>query len=339
MPGAASPFLDVRHLHKRYRVRDSLGRQRAFSALDGLSLRLEAGKSLGLVGESGCGKSTFGRCLVRLEDVDTGQIDFEGRDITELDQRAFRPLRSEIQMVFQDPRSSFNPYYRIIDAVQDPLELRADLTSRRERRREALHLLDRVGLGPEFADRSPGQLSGGELQRVGIARAIAPRPRLVFLDEPTSALDMSIQGQIVNLLLDIQEEDGLTYILVSHDLRIVRYVADQVAVMYAGMIVESGTKERVFEHARHPYTQGLLRTVLVGGGEAPRRYLPLTGELTAKRPTSGCRLRPRCPHATDGCEQEQELEDHDGQAVRCWRAGELAGSSDTGRRAERIGPA
>ena len=324
MSDGSAAFLEVEGLRKTYRVRDSLGRQKAFEAVDGLSFDLEAGMSLGLVGESGCGKSTFGRCLTRLEDVDGGSIRFEGTDIAHMSQRAFRSVRREIQMVFQDPKASFNSHYRILDAIMDPLELRTDLTSHAQRRYEALHLLERVGLPPDFARRRPGQLSGGELQRVGIARAIAPRPRLVFLDEPTSALDMSIQGQIVNLLLDIQQEEGLSYILVSHDLRIVRYVADVVAVMYAGMIVELGDKEAIFSHPLHPYTQGLLRTVLPDSGVGGREYLPLSGELTSERPSRGCRLRPRCPYAIDGCEKEQQLETSSGgHQVRCWRAQEI----------------
>ena len=235
-------------------MREHAGRQLAFNALDGFSIDIEAGTSLGLVGESGCGKSTFGRCLTRLEDVDAGQIIFDNTDITKLSERKFRELRSKVQMVFQDPRGSFNPHYRIIEALDDPLRLRKDLSNRGQRRREAIYLLERVGLSEDFADRKPSQLSGGQLQRVGIARAIASHPQLVFLDEPTSSLDMSIQGQIVNLLLDIQAEDGLTYIFVSHDLRIVRFFADRVAVMYAGLVVEEGTKDEVFSSPLHPYT-------------------------------------------------------------------------------------
>jgi oligopeptide/dipeptide ABC transporter ATP-binding protein len=293
----------------------------------GASLKVRRGTTLGLVGESGCGKSTIGRCILRLHDVDGGSILYRGEPVHDLSPGAFRTYRRHIQMVFQDPLTSFNPMLSVQRALMEALNLRVGLEGK-ERMEEVVRLLDEVGLGRRFVKRRPSEVSGGELQRVGIARCLAVRPSFIFLDEPTSALDMSIQGQIINLLLDLQQEEDLSYILVTHDLRIVKYMADDISVMYLGQIVEEGKKEDVFARPLHPYTQGLFAATLLGRREkrASRRRFQLRGEvLEVSEDFCGCRLYNRCRFAQEPCLVEtQELVDvGSGHRVRCWRALEI----------------
>lgn len=319
----AKALLEVRNLVKRFRFRESAFRWTMMAAVDDVSLVLEPRSFLALIGESGSGKSSVGRCILRLLDVDDGLIAFRGRRIDDLSQSAFRPLRREIQMVFQNPLTSFDPMMTLRQALLEPLKLRREL-NRSEKEAEVGKLLDRVGLPRVFASRYPRQVSGGELQRAGIARALAPRPSFVFLDEPTSALDMSVQGQVVNLLQDLREESELSYLLASHDLRVVEQVADEISVMYLGQIVEMGKKQDIFEQPAHPYTRGLLDATRVGeGNERTRRKVRLHGELQlAHQGTRGCRLAARCPYVRDRCREEPQRlgEVKPGHVARCWRA-------------------
>jgi len=324
-PGArVSPLLEVDGLVKTYSMRRGLLQRERFTAVADVTFHVERGKTLALVGESGCGKSTIGKCILRLIDPDGGIIRFQGQEIHHLPQTQFRPYRKHLQMVFQDPLASFNPMMPVGRALLEPLRLREELTER-ERKAEVIHLLEQVGLSKDFAGLYPRQMSGGQLQRVGIARAIASQPELVFLDEPTSALDMSIRGQIVNLLLDLQAERNLSYVLVAHDLRLVRSMADRVVVMYLGEVVEEGQCEEIFTQPVHPYTQGLLAATLVGQGgrHRRRRRAQLRGEVLAMAPGYvGCKLYRRCPFARGRCAEEpQELREVLlARRVRCWRA-------------------
>jgi ABC-type oligopeptide transport system ATPase subunit len=242
------------------------GRRDALRAVDGVDIVLRRGRTLGLVGESGSGKSTLARCLLRLHDLDAGRVRFDGRDITRLSQRALRPVRRQMQMVFQDPYGSLNPRRRVGSIIADPLRHRG--VDGAALRRRVQELMDRVGLAPEHYNRFPAEFSGGQRQRVGIARAIALDPQLVVCDEPVSALDVSIQAQVLNLLADLQEDLGLSYLFVSHDLAVVRQVSDDVAVMRAGRIVETGPADEVYERPRHPYTRTLLQAATSTGASA-----------------------------------------------------------------------
>lgn len=313
---------------KRYRVGSAFGRggRRYLHALDRVSLAVTAGETLGLVGESGCGKSTLGRALVRLHDLDAGTIRFEGRDITRLGERALRPIRARMQMVFQDPYSSLNPRRRVGDLVAEPLRVHGratggaiDATVR--------ELLERVGLRAEHADRFPHEFSGGQRQRVGIARALALRPRLVVADEPVSALDVSVQAQIVNLFADLQEELGLTYVFIAHDLSVVRQMATRVAVMYLGAIVELGPTDTVLHRPAHPYTAALISAIPhiaaragAGHGTGTGTRVVLRGDPPSPvSPPPGCRFHTRCPIAKKRCVSEPPIlrESGGGREVAC----------------------
>jgi oligopeptide transport system ATP-binding protein len=258
-------LLEVTDLVKHFPVKEGLLIDREVDrvrAVDGVSLSVARGETLGLVGESGCGKSTLCRTVLQLLEPTSGSVRFEGREIAGLSRRRMRPLRREMQMIFQDPYASLNPRKRVGQIVGDPLKLQG-VASGADLRRRVQELLERVGLSPEHYDRYPHEFSGGQRQRIGIARALALRPKLVVADEPVSALDVSIQAQIVNLLDDLQDELGLTYVFVAHDIGVVRHVSDRIAVMYEGKIVEEGTADQVCERPRHPYTKTLLAAVPV----------------------------------------------------------------------------
>ena len=321
------PILEVTGLGKTYSIRRGLMRRESFAAVSDVSFRLRHGEVLALVGESGCGKTTIGKSILRLIDADQGSIRFDGKEISHLSQREFRKYRHYLQMVFQDPLSSFNPMISISRAIMEPLMLREDM-SLAERRAEVDLLLEKVELDPSFAKLYPRQLSGGQLQRVGIARAIALQPRLIFLDEPTSALDMSVRGQIVNLLLDLQVKHGLCYILVTHDLRLVRKMADRVMVMYNGEVVEEGICDEMFLRPLHPYTKGLLAATKVGGGLGDRSHHNLYIQGETEIDTGhyiGCKLYGRCLSAQERCAKEPQVlrEILPARKVRCCRALDL----------------
>ncbi|WP_246082945.1 ABC transporter ATP-binding protein [Nonomuraea diastatica] len=307
----AAPVLDIREAMARFPVRSGLlARPSAWvHAVDGVSLRVPAGRTLGLVGESGCGKTTLARLVLRLVEPTGGQIMVDGDDVGKAGRSQLRRIRRRAQMVFQDPYASLNPRLSVGDNVAEPLRLQGVPHGRR--RRQVADLFTRVGLRPEHADRLPAQFSGGQRQRVAIARALASRPGLLILDEPVSALDVSVQAQVLNLLADLQRASAMAYLFVSHDLAVIRQVADEVAVMYLGRIVESGSVRRVYDDPRHPYTRALLASVPVPDpvGRAGRRRVPLGGDVPSPvDPPSGCRFRTRCPIAAAVCaEQEPPL--------------------------------
>ena len=276
----------------------------AVHALDGVTLEVAAGETLGLVGESGCGKSTLGKTLVRLYEPDGGHVELLGVDISHLGAARLRPLRREMQMIFQDPFASLNPRSTVARILEEPMLVHRT-GNRAERRARVAGLLQRVGLRPEHGTRLPHEFSGGQRQRIGIARALALSPKLVICDEPVSALDVSVRAQVLNLLAELRDEMGLAYLFISHDRSVVRHVADRIAVMYLGQIVETGPAAAVWSEPLHPYTQALLSAVPSTRGTHRRTRLPLAGDLPSPLdPPSGCRFRTRCPQATAVCAAE-----------------------------------
>ncbi len=308
---AEAPLIEAHDVVKHYRVGSQLVERfrPVLKAVDGVSLAVRPGETLGLVGESGCGKSTLGRCLTRLYDITAGSIRFEGQEIGRLGRRAMRPFRPRMQMVFQDPSASLNPRRRVGELIAEPLAVHRRGT-RAEIAEKVRALLPLVGLLPDHLERFPHEFSGGQRQRIGIARALALEPRLVVADEPVSALDVSVQAQIVNLFLELQEKLGLTYIFIAHDLSVVRQISRRVAVMYLGVIVEIGAADTVFARPAHPYTAALISAVPVADPRAAARgrRIRLEGDVPSPlSPPSGCRFHPRCTAATDICRNERPV--------------------------------
>ncbi len=304
----ASPLLQIRELTKHYPIRRGALRRQVGSikAVDGVSFDIMRGETLGLVGESGCGKSTVGRTILRLLAPTSGRVIFDGRELTTLSKGELRSARRNMQMIFQDPYASLNPRMMVGRIIDEPLEIH-NLGNSAERAERVQELLKLVGLNPYFANRYPHEFSGGQRQRIGIARALATNPSFIVADEPISALDVSIQAQVVNLLDDLKQELGLTYLFIAHDLAMVRYISDRVAVMYLGRLVELSTRDEVFDHPLHPYTQALLSAIPVPDPEkeAKRHRLILEGEVPSPaNPPRACRFHPRCPYATDICREE-----------------------------------
>ncbi|OSI21478.1 peptide ABC transporter substrate-binding protein [Bradyrhizobium canariense] len=323
-------LLEVQGLLKHFVAERSLfGRALAHvKAVDGVSFSLDAGKTLALVGESGCGKSTVSRLVLRLIEPDAGTIRFEGRDLLSLDAGALRAFRREAQIIFQDPYASLNPRMTVGQILTEPLALHnlVPPARRRERVEEILRL---VGLEPRLARRYPHEFSGGQRQRIAIARALAVEPKLIICDEPVSALDVSIRSQILNLLRELQDRLGLAYIFVSHDLAVVKHIADHVAVMNLGQIVETAAADALFAAPRHPYSRALLSAIPVPKPRAKRSRIVLQGEIpSALNPPPGCRFHTRCPYVVDRCRNEmpQLVQDGIGHATACHRTSELPSS-------------
>lgn len=297
-------------------------------AVDGVSFAIEQGKTLGLVGESGCGKSTIGRTLVGLYEATDGQIVFQDKDITQLHRGTLKELRADMQMIFQDPFESLNPRHTVGEILAEPYVIH-EQGNTVNRKQQVLGLLDRVGLPADAVDKYPHEFSGGQRQRIGIARAVALHPKLIICDEPVSALDVSIQSQILNLLLELQQEMGMAYLFIAHDLAVVKHVSDQIAVMYLGRIVEIANSEDIYQNPLHPYTQALLSAIPMPDPKQRRRFKPLPGEVPSPiNPPPHCHFVERCAYATERCNTETpELRNIAGQAgghqVACHFAGEL----------------
>jgi oligopeptide/dipeptide ABC transporter ATP-binding protein len=327
---ADAPLIRVRDLYKQFVMGGTLlnrltgGRPRVLKAVDGVTFDIHRGEVLGLVGESGCGKTTLGRCLLRLYEASNGEIYFEGRDLLSLKGEELRALRTKMQIIFQNPYSSLNPRMKVGSMLAEALLVHG-LCTKDEASDRVGELLGMVGLSPSAADRYPSMFSGGQRQRISIARALAVRPKFIVADEPVSALDVSVQAQILNLLMDIEKELHLTMLFIAHDLSVVRYIANRVAVMYLGRIVELAPVQELFEDAKHPYTRALLRSV-------PRlepQRMDLAAEIAGDPPSplelpSGCRFHPRCPHVRKSCAIEDPalVAVNPGHMVACWLGSE-----------------
>jgi len=303
-------LIDVRNLKMHFPVTEGVFVQRVVAsvkAVDGISFQIMKGETLGLVGESGCGKTTTGRCILQLEDPTSGEIIFHGQDINGLDDKSMIDIRKKIQVIFQDPFSSLNPRMKIGEILTEPMHVHNIIPNEEERRQRAVELLTTCGLKANFFDRYPHEMSGGQRQRVGIARALAMNPEFIICDEAVSALDVSIQAQVINLLEDLREQFGLTYLFISHDLSVVRHICHRVAVMYLGHMVELADCDELFDNPLHPYTQALLEAVPIPDPdlEKGREHKIIKGEIPSPiNPPSGCVFHPRCPKMVDGCKQQ-----------------------------------
>ena len=324
-------ILQVSNLEKHFRV----GRGKILRAVDNVSFAIQRGKTLGLVGESGCGKTTVGRTLLRIYEPDGGTIVFDGQDISKVTRAQAKALTRKMQMIFQDPYASLNPFFTVGEIIAEGLELHKLCANAKERRERVYELLNMVGLSKEHANRFPHEFSGGQRQRVGIARALALNPEFIVCDEPISALDVSIQAQVVNMLEDLQREFGLTYLFIAHDLSMVRHISNRIGVMYLGKLVEVGDSEDIYQNHLHPYTEALLSSVPLPDPELAHRSEPimLQGDIPSPiDPPSGCRFRTRCPYATQLCaEQEPPLtEVGSNHAVACHRVTPARGNEEKG---------
>lgn len=298
VPSANHTLVSVRELYKYFPVE---GSDDSWRAVDGVTFDILRGETLGLVGESGCGKSTTGRCILRLIEPTRGQVQFEGRDLMAMGRRELRQLRREMQIIFQDPNASLDPRMKVESIIAEPLVIHG-IGNKAERRERVAWLLGKVGLDPDYMKRYSHEFSGGQLQRIGVARALALNPKLIIADEPVSALDVSVQAQVVNLLQDLQSEFDLTYLFISHGLAVVEHISSRVAVMYLGRIVEIADAKELYLNPLHPYTVALLSAIPVPDPTEKRDRIILKGDVpTARNPPSGCRFRTRCPMAIDEC--------------------------------------
>ncbi|MFW6264548.1 MAG: ABC transporter ATP-binding protein [Bacillota bacterium] len=315
-------LLEVKNLKKYFPVKAGIIKKTVghVKAVDDISFDIKEGETLGLVGESGCGKSTTGATILRLLEATAGKVNFAGKDILSLNKKDMREIRKEIQIVFQDPYASLNPRMTVAEIVGEPLEIHNLAKSKKEKEEKVSSLLDRVGLTREQMNRYPHEFSGGQRQRIGVARALAVNPKLIIADEPVSALDVSIQAQVINLLQDLQQEFGLTYLFIAHDLSVVKHISDRVAVMYLGKIVELANKDDLYKNPGHPYTQSLLSAIPIPEPEGKKDRIILKGDVPSPiNPPSGCSFHTRCPKAKDICKKvEPEFKDYgNGHYVSC----------------------
>ena len=313
-------LLEVEHLKQYFNVRSGFFKTTPLKAVDDVSFNIRPGETLGLVGESGCGKTTVGRSVLRLYEPTEGTVKFEGTEITS---KNIGSLRKEMQMVFQDPYSSLNPRMTVEDIIGEPLDVHNLYANKKERREQILHLMELVGLNAEHATRYAHEFSGGQRQRIGIARALAVHPKFIVCDEPVSALDVSIQAQVINMFEDLRKELGVAYLFIAHDLLVVRHISDRIAVMYLGHIVETADSDELMQHPQHPYTQSLLSAVPIPDPNTARKKnrIILEGDVPSPlRMPSGCPFRTRCAYATDKCAEAcPELTDRGGgHLCACW---------------------
>ena len=315
-----SALIEARHLKKYFKSAKG-----TVHAVDDVSMKIEAGRTMGVVGESGCGKSTLGRTLIHLLESTDGELLFEGKDVTHVTPAELKKLREKMQIIFQDPYSSLNPRITVKSTIQEPLKLSGKFHSKEELEKETTRLMDLVGIEKRLRNAYPHELDGGRRQRVGIGRALALGPKFVVCDEPVSALDVSIQAQILNLLMDLQDEFGLTYMFVTHDLSVVRHISDDITVMYLGQPVETSPSKELFKHQLHPYSKALLSAIPSIDIHHKKERILLKGEITSPiDPPPGCRFAARCPHATEACKEPQKLEEiRPNHFVACCRLGEM----------------
>ena len=293
----AVPLLEAKNLKKYFNTRKG-----ALHAVDGINFKLHEGKTLGVVGESGCGKSTLGRVLIRLIEASEGQVLYKGQDIMTLGNNEMNSLRKDLQMVFQDPYASINPRMTVYQTIAEPIKVCKTLKNKDEIDAKVFEMMATVGLAPRYVNSFPHELDGGRRQRIGVARALVLDPKFIVCDEPVSALDVSIQAQILNLLMDLQDEFGLTYVFISHDLSVVKHISDDIMVMYMGCIVEKASKEQIFNNPCHPYTKGLLNAIPLPNLKKRGKLKVLKGEVSSPiNPKPGCRFAVRCPYATKKC--------------------------------------
>ena len=299
-----SNLLEVQNLKKYFKTSGGM-----LHAVDDITFTVESGKTVGVVGESGCGKTTLGRTILHLLEPTDGKIYFEGKDVTNPTKRELKSLREDMQIIFQDPYSSLNPRRTVSEAIMTPLLLQGKL-SKAEIREETKRLMDTVGLASRLENAYPHELDGGRRQRIGIARALALKPKFIVCDEPVSALDVSIQAQVINLMLDLQDERGLAYMFVTHDLSVVKYISDEIMVMYLGQLVEKAPADRLFKNPMHPYTQALLSAIPIPDIHRRQERILMYGEITSPiNPKLGCRFMARCPYASEDCNNRQTLKE------------------------------
>jgi len=307
---AEEKLLEVKNLKKYFPVKAGVFRKTVahVKAVDDVSFAIKKGETLGLVGESGCGKSTTGRTILRLLEASAGKIIFDGKDVLSMDKKELRSIRKEMQIIFQDPYASLNPRMTVADIVGEPLDIHNLVSNKKEKKEKVKELLNDVGLLPEQMRRYPHEFSGGQRQRIGVARALAVDPKLIIADEPVSALDVSIQAQVINLLQDLQDKFDLTYLFIAHDLSVVKHISDRIAVMYLGKIVELTDKKELFNNTLHPYTQSLLSAIPIADPTYEKDRILLEGDVPSPvDPPSGCRFHPRCPEAMEICKEKEPV--------------------------------